>query len=218
MPGMMRAQAVFQGATNLPEDRFVNTFHAEWIAPYTDYATAAVQWAVAVEHFYVTAGSNGRSIGQLMSPFISKLDILVYDMSLPEGEREPYTLESTYTPTSGTNTMPEECAVCLTLHGAPPITPRRRGRLFLGPFKHDSDVIDNANASLPTRVNLEGGQAIGDTIKAAAVALRDYEGFNWAIRSVTPSENYIPITGGWIDNAFDTQRRRGPDPTARLLW
>jgi hypothetical protein len=29
---------------------------------------------------------------------------------------------------------------------------------------------------------------------------------------------YYPVTAGWVDNAFDTQRRRGKDPTARTLF
>jgi hypothetical protein len=44
------------------------------------------------------------------------------------------------------------------------------------------------------------------------------DGVPWCIRSTTPSENFVPIVGGYIDNAFDTQRRRGPADTARLTF
>lgn len=218
MPGIIRAQATFQGATNLPEDRFVGTFHAEWFGQYTDYASGALAWAVSVENFYLVAGSNGRSIANLMSPFISGMTVTTYDMDQPEGEREPTTIESSWVDSGTTNTLPEEVAVCLTLHGAPPITPRRRGRLYLGPLVNDTDVRSNADNTEPMRVNIGGGQSIGATIAAAASTLRDVADLTWAIRSITPVENYVPIVGGWIDNAFDTQRRRGPDPSARLLW
>lgn len=218
MPGIIRAQAVFQGATNLPEDRFVNTFHSEWSGAFTDYDTARIDWAVAVETFYLVAGSNGRSVAQLMSPFISSMQIITYNMDLPEGEREPSVLNSTWVDPGGTNTFPEEVAVCLTLHGEPPITPRRRGRLFIGPLMADTDVRTNASNTMPNRVNIGAGQSIGSTLAFAAARLRDHANQNWCIRSTVPTENYVPIAGGWIDNAFDTQRRRGPDPTARLVW
>jgi len=26
------------------------------------------------------------------------------------------------------------------------------------------------------------------------------------------------VTAGWVDNAFDTQRRRGEDASSRLSW
>lgn len=216
--GFIRAQAVFQGATNLPEDRFVNTFHAEWFGTLTTYDQAAIVWAADVASFYLTAGSNGRSIAQLMSPFISTFEVLTYDMDVAEGEREPTVFPQTWTDPGGANTMPEEVAVCVTLHGAEPITPRRRGRLFIGPLMHNTDVYSSANNTTPTRVNIGAGQSIGTTIAAACVDLRDQANTTWAIRSVTPTENYVAIEGGWIDNAFDTIRKRGPDPTARLVW
>jgi hypothetical protein len=28
----------------------------------------------------------------------------------------------------------------------------------------------------------------------------------------------VPVTDGWVDNAWDTQRRRGIDRTARSTW
>jgi hypothetical protein len=40
----------------------------------------------------------------------------------------------------------------------------------------------------------------------------------WVIRSTVPLENFIQVTNGHIDNAWDTQRRRGPATTARTVW
>lgn len=218
MPGFIRAQAVFQGATNLPEDRFINTFHFEWFGSTADYDEAKVIAGGSVESFYLLSNDNGRSLRQLMSPFIVGLTINVYDLSVPEGEREPWVQESVWTDSTVTANMPEECAVCLTLVGVPPITPRRRGRLFFGPLVSDSDVIVYGNDDTPTRVNISTSQSVGVTLSQAAETLRTTTDQTWCIRSVTPSENFVPIAGGWIDNAFDTQRRRGPDPSARLVW
>jgi hypothetical protein len=52
----------------------------------------------------------------------------------------------------------------------------------------------------------------------AAFLAADASALRWSIRSITPVENFVPIVAGWIDDAFDTQRRRGPDPSFRTNW
>lgn len=218
MPGYMRVQAVFQGATNVPEDRFINTFHFEWFGAGATYADQSPIIAQAVDDFYTSEGSNARSLDQLMSPFIVSATINTYDLSLPEGEREPTTYTLELATTSVTPNFPEEVAVCLSLAGAPPVTPRRRGRLFFGPLVADSDVVVYGNATTPTRVNITSAQSVGVTLAERAETLASSELFNWCIRSVTPSENFVAIVAGHVDDAFDTIRKRGPDTSARLTW
>lgn len=41
----------------------------------------------------------------------------------------------------------------------------------------------------------------------------------WATVSRTPTTvTTIPVTGGFVDDVFDTQRRRGETNTSRLSW
>lgn len=215
-----RVQTVLQGASNLPEDRFINTFHfhipgAPGIIPFDDYSDTCLD---AVSQFWLNVAPND-ALGSRISPFVKRAATLsAYNLELPEGEREPKTIGITLGAAAADSGMPEEVAICLTMHGAPPVTPRRRGRLFIGPIVNGSQNVDNGDNLLPSRVQLSGANNIGGLLAATAVRLSTFVGAGWSIRSVTPAENFVPIVGGWIDNAFDIQRRRGPDPTARTLW
>jgi len=208
-------QAVLQGATGLPEDRFVNTFHFEWIGAGETFLTQAPVLTGAVEAFYLVAASNGRSLSQLMSPWITSITTSAYDLSLPVGEREPQTITLAWPDSSVTTNMPEEVACCLTIHGDPPVTPRRRGRLFIGPLVSNADTMVSASNTSPTRVNITTNQSLGNTLILKGNELINDARFNWVIRSVTPAENFVNVTGLWVDNAFDIIRKRGPDPDAR---
>jgi hypothetical protein len=44
------------------------------------------------------------------------------------------------------------------------------------------------------------------------------EGNGWSIRSSVPTENFVPVVAGWMDNSFDTQRSRGTDATVRIVF
>jgi hypothetical protein len=52
-------------------------------------------------------------------------------------------------------------------------------------------------------------------IKAAVNALAGNN--DWCVWSVA-DQIAVPVANGWIDNAFDVQRRRGVDYTSRTLW
>jgi len=42
-------------------------------------------------------------------------------------------------------------------------------------------------------------------------------GWDWVVYSPT-NGNTVNVDNGWVDNAFDTQRRRGLAVTARTNW
>lgn len=214
-----RCMAVFQGATLLPEDRFINTFHFYNVPglPYDGSGSYADRMHNAVSGFYLDVHGSA-AVSTYFSPFvISEFTTVSYNLGLPVGEREPRTETYTMGARSGTG-LPEEIAVCLTLTGDPPTTPRRRGRLYIGPLTSQSQVIDQGSGSFPSRVQLAQANCLADTLAHAAAGMLGDPELTWCIRSVTPNENYVPITGGWIDNAFDVIRKRGPDPTERRVW
>jgi hypothetical protein len=212
----IRVQAVFQGATLLPEDRFINTFHFSDPGPVATETDLALTSGLVAAFFGTEYGSV--TVGGLMSRFIvSEWHTQAYDLALPEGEREP-TINGFTMPTRSGDNLPEEVAVCLTVRGLPPVTPRRRGRIYIGPLLNQPQVGTFTETSTPTRVNLNASQCIGQVLSAAAAELASNGTYTWCIRSVTPEENFVPIVGGWIDDAFDIQRRRGPDPSTRRIW
>lgn len=199
---------VGHGPSNLPSDRIINVFH---FTGTTNYEADVINAESAVLDFYQTLGPHSFTLGNYLSPWIQRqAEIRSYDLTTPKPRVPrvtPFELGA-----SGATGYAEEVSVCLSYRGAPPHSPRRRGRIFFGPLR-SSGVID-ASSSDPTRPNANLVLDLG----AAAVRLANNSLIQWVIRSTVPTENFVPIVDGWVDNALDTQRRRGPDPTARTLW
>lgn len=214
----MRIMAVFNGGTLLPEDRFVNVFHFSDFSLTDAYAALADGIRDRVGNFYTSTIGAG-SIGELMSPFAQRnFTVVSYNMLIPPGERVPTSEIKTLPPALTGGGLPEEVAVCCTLEGAPPITSRRRGRIYIGPLLNNTAVITPATAFIAARPNISSNN-LGNRIQIHAASLATTTvAMRWCIRSTTPTENYVPINSGYVDDAFDTQRRRGPDPSTRAVW
>jgi hypothetical protein len=69
-----------------------------------------------------------------------------------------------------------------------------------------------------------GAQTLAAIADRAAAVARTTENVTWVMVSgggtVAPIDppGAKVITAGWIDDAFDTQRRRGRDASSRTLW
>lgn len=216
MPAV-RVMFVGQGASGLSEDRCVNTF-------YFDVAGGGVTEAthdaakLAVQNFYLGLGvapiAQAYAVGAYLSPWISRFaELISYDMADPK-PRIPHSTDLLLPAARSSSGLPEEVAVVLSTRGDPPASPRRRGRLFLGPLCTSASAPGSTTD--PARPHSD---LILDLGKAASrLCAEGAEGIQWCIRSVTPSENYVPIRAGYVDDAFDTQRRRGPDASVRVSW
>ncbi len=145
-------------------------------------------------------------------------------------------LTSTWTftgPPGGAVALPRECAAVLSLHGvmtglaedtpggAPgPVgdthpAARHRGRIYIGPLTTGAMAAATAGPTLAS-VILTSATNAGATLLSALAALGT--GSNkWCIWSRT-NHNMVPVTGGWMDDALDTQRRRGVKATTRTLF
>ena len=200
------AQAILGASTALPRDAVVNTFHftastgsaADCISPIQAFYTAITPW-------YSPAISRGAGESY----------IVVYNFDDPE-PREPEAadlldLEAAVSSSS----LPLETALCLSYRaaydsGSPDA--RRRGRIFLGPFVAEAYGMSGVYPRPAT--------ALIDDVTAAASQLLDdmtTAGCLWSVFS--RADNAVrSIVGGWVDNEFDTQRRRGRDATARTMW
>lgn len=205
----IRAMAVFQGGSALPEDRYVNTFH--FLSP-SSYVIDSPLVATAVDTFYSTVHGSG-AVGSFLSPYVSRdYEIRTYDMSTA-APRVPSIYEHALPAVNSggpTANMPEEVAVCLSYHTIPPVTARRRGRIYLGPLCDAAG--DPANTSAPTRVESQ----LRASVSLSAVALVN-SGLGWAVYSPT-GDTWGVIVAGWTDDAFDTQRRRGAAASTRTIW
>jgi hypothetical protein len=207
----IRVMAIFHGPGDLGPDRIINTWHFIGTADYDASATFARR---SVDRFY-NAPNNNHSIGEYLSPWVQRVgEMRSYNMDLPKDERSP-TIETLTLGPASSGGLPEEVACCLSYHAIElPTNARRRGRVFIGPL--GNNAIDSATSTTPARPI---AAMLSDLAFAANRLLSEPEGgVPWALRSVTPAQNFHLIGGGYIDNAFDTQRRRGPDTTARVLW
>lgn len=205
----LRIMFVGHGPSNLPEDRVVNTFHFTGSGSYA----ATVELALDnVESFYTDLQGGITSISYYLSAWVQRsAELRAYDLESAK-PRIPTIRPITLPGTSGTG-MPEEVAVCLSYLGAPPATRRRRGRIFFGPLSQGAVIP--ASSSQPARPE----PAVIAALNSAATTLAAYGSLaQWCVRSTLPAENFVPITHGYVDNALDTQRRRGPVTTARTEW
>lgn len=123
-------------------------------------------------------------------------------------------------PTGG---FPAEVASCLTYHadlnGIPERGPNntrpassRRGRIYLGPLTGASGVA-NATTGWTTVATNFRDTALG----AAGQFLKGEAGnasWQWVVFSKKNWEVH-DVKGAWMNDAFDTQRRRGQDPTVK---
>ena len=109
--------------------------------------------------------------------------------------------------------LPDEVAVCLSFQGqkaAGAPQARRRGRVYLGPLDTAAATDNRPATAFLTAI----GNA-ATTLKANTTAVGGTAA--WCIWSVADQVE-VPVDNGWIDNAFDVQRRRGVLPTSRTTF
>jgi hypothetical protein len=162
----------------------------------------------------------------LSSSLATTFLVKVYDLT--DAEPRLPILEDNFGVTLGTGAqLPNEVAICLSFRGESGSgvnIARRRGRIFLGPVMASTLDTIGGNALVQATVV--------EDIRDAALALNDAGGasnFEWATFSPTtigppPWSSGLLIAGthrveaGFVDNAFDTIRSRGPQATDRDLW
>jgi hypothetical protein len=111
------------------------------------------------------------------------------------------------------NPLPSEVAICLSMQGPRSAgfpQARRRGRVYIGPLADGNNTAGRPTAASSTAL-ANNVLTLKNTINALP------SGASLAVWSGVDSAA-VEVTNGWIDNAFDTQRRRGLAWTSRTLW
>jgi len=109
--------------------------------------------------------------------------------------------------------LPSELAICLSFQGQrTPGFPqrRRRGRVYLGTWGASANTSGRPTAALITVIANAAA-----TFKSNILALGDDT--VWSVWS-TVDQAGVPIDNGWVDNAWDVQRRRGLEDTSRTTF
>lgn len=203
----VRVQAIFTLAPGDGENKAVNTFH--FTTEDLSFELAASSCLTAVSAFY-TAPPQGAAaaLGANMATTVLRVaELRAYDMTIPP-PRQPVIQVMTLPAGIGTpSTMPMDVAACLSYTGAPPVTGRKRGRIFI-PGIHQNWMVPGSPTAVPLFDITANTPA--DILARAGSALRDSPLAQWCIRSMaTGVAVYTPIVAGYVDSEPDTQRRRG---------
>lgn len=219
----------FASKTGLAKDNFVNNMCFLTTGAFDGTAKTALD--TEIQDFYNTVdGTTSRAIASLLSSVIdrgsNKVLTEYYDVTTHldgSDHGSPVSLQRwTLGATIGSTTsLPSELAICLSIHTAYGTDPefgsgtrprsRDRGRLYLGPWNDGGVAHDGTtNVSRP-------GVGYSDTIIAAALRLMGATTPSWAVWS-RKNATAEPVVGGWCDDAWDIQRRRGEAPALKRTW
>ena len=216
---VLRCQVSLTRDTHIPADIVMNTWHFMTVG-LASPSSVADSAAAQLETWY---GDVDTFLAQYLA---ASAQIDVYDLQDAEPRVPILTTNFTITTGSGVG-LPAEVAICVSYRGqliSGTNPARRRGRIYLGPL--DADVLQTGSNDC----------TITDSVRNALVTTCENlitsgqtEDARWVVFSPTSAggppwtesvvENAsVDVSAGWIDNAFDTVRSRGSDPTIRTLF
>lgn len=212
MPEHVIVQHAIHGKSGLAQDRYVNTFHLDTGVVPNTFPEIALLFPT-----FWSSVPTGESFGlkTLMSPLLNGVPATVsfYAQSDPKPRTPRYVYQYTFSTVTTNTPLPSEVAICLSYRArvvSGQNKARRRGRIYLGPLSNAP--INNVNPG--SDAGLEDN--IGSIITKAAAefcAKLNTAGAKWVVWSeMDQAMNEIEVFS--VDNAFDTQRRRGMAPSA----
>ena len=211
--------ARLQKTSGVIKDQVVNNW-------YTDTVMAGSAVASALETFY-------QALGSQMAPCMKVLagSIFIDQYAIPDTRPPPgvglgppvASFSKALTGVSATTGLPSEVAIALSFHadystipehGPGHTRPRAsyRGRVYLGEW---SQLVIKCDAS--TNYDSILNPSSITPIASAASALMHTSGLGWSVFS---KKNWVlhEVVGGWVDNSFDSARRRKIPETTKTAW
>lgn len=188
---LYRIQVETRRGADVAIDHVVNTFYLQDIGPTSDpqnLADDAAQLWVDFRNY-----PNG----------ITSCNTKVYDMDQPE-PRVPVAESGRLVTSSGQESAPREVALCLSFFATNNV-PRRRGRLYIGPWPVGQVFQERPGAS------------ITGVLETLANGLANLGGVDVDWMQYSPTNNLAnKVTNWWVDNEWDTVRSRGLKATTRI--
>jgi hypothetical protein len=201
-----------EDANQIPEDVITNTLHFEHAQEGPpDFANLDD----ILFDFYNAVPVDAGSLTDFFTTkrISKKITFQYYDLSTPK-PRVPAHIEVRELDGVGSgNQLPGEVALCLSWQAAKEAgvsQARRRNRIYIGGLSTTAAEDDGR----PRALMLASMASNARDMLAAADSSLSWE---WVVYSPTNQEQY-PIDNGWVDDSFDTQRRRGRAPTSRVIW
>jgi len=203
--------------TNVPKDRITNVWHWVFTGAGTPTVAQYDQLRDIMMGFYEGIFTSTTLAG--LAPWVKTTGWThkYYDMAAPLPRVPVYNTTDTFAGSvAPSSSIPPEVALCVSYQapatsGVPQA--RRRGRLFLG------GIGAGMTAGTTSTFPVPGTTLIANAAARASICA-DFTvttPWQWVIWSRTLGTS-ADVTDGWVDNAFDTQRRRGQAASARTLW
>lgn len=218
MGDVARVQVIIPYRSGVPSDVITNTWHFESLS---DESITSAKLATLFNHlvtFYNTCyvASAIKSMASWVNPSL----VVMKGYNLSDAKPRTAVRESVTPLTVGTqasDATPAELSMVLSYHteyesGIPKAS--QRGRIYLGALSalwiDNGSISGSATFKQATRENVTGA---ADTLAASALS----SNWGWTVWSEKRQEKFA-VAGGWVDNAFDTQRRRGQAATTRTTF
>lgn len=220
--GLMKLSTIMPiTGSGLPKDVTVNTwwFTIAGSEPGSGEITDAV---TKVQGFWeFDDGGTLSPIGQRLAGYVNRnVTFRVVGVNPATGLEIGFPIEIPITlppgPSGSIGHFPPEVAVCLSYHANYDFgvnKARRRGRLYLGPVDTSFAGGFTSDTVVPFIVD-SFRQQLCDAARDVVAAPGDAV---WSVYSRTSGAAYT-VVGGWVDEEFDTQRRRGIASTIRTSW
>lgn len=195
--------AIIKTADNVEANYATNTWHFD-----ADDLTALALCHAALATFY-------QALDAYMSNLVKTtdgLEVTSYAMADTKPRAPVLTSLTTLAP-AGSAPLPTEVALCLSFQGvrsSGAIQSRRRGRVYLPFFDETSNFTDGRPASAFVTAVAGMGQTLLNASDSAGT-------WTWETYS-TVEPGWVPVDNGWVDNEWDTQRRRGRPYTSRVTF
>jgi hypothetical protein len=238
MSGVLQLVSRLPNVNGLTSDVYENVLHLD-VAGSDPAGQDIIDAMSGLRDFWIVdSGAPSGKIGEYLSEIVNRAtnacSILAYftndysgqtPMGSPIGQ-----LSFTLPAAVATTQIPEEVCAVLSYHGdltdvpvtqsnpnPPPATirpaQRRRGRMFLGPLGISAGTEQN-NQYRPNPV-------FRTDVTLAFQALYNYIVLQtpWVLGVWSKADAAVyPVVGGYMDDAWDVQRRRGLEPTTRTTF
>jgi len=187
-------QVRLQGVTGLPKDVYENVLYFETGAPDTVQGTCD-----AIKAKYIAANFIGG---------VNSVEVRAYELT----GGQPVASSGPSPKSAVAVSWPHEVAICLsyaTVDDVAQSTKRRRGRIYLGPLGGSIPPSDQLRPTATYRnIILDFGTGLAQIGFASNTT--------WMLYSRV-DQVAAKIESMWVDDAWDTQRRRGLSPTTRTV-
>ena len=196
---VFRCQFTAPMVSGIPADVSTNTWHfngADYTAVTPGITLALSFYSSIVSLYPATVAQN-----------VWRLKVYNLDDPTPRAPIVDTTFNLTTAPTG--DPLPHECAMVLSWQAARQSgqsQASRRNRIYIGPLDKTLVGTNGLFTTTATDTLRDAAQVILTASDAAA-------GWSWVVNSSNGGP--FEIDNGWVDNAVDTQRRRGVKATLR---